>query len=394
MSIIAMLRRVWALRTGRRASKERKPKRRRYWLNLEVLEDRFAPAAVIWTDRPDYVPQSIATIFGSGFQPGETVQLQVLHTTGNAACFANNAPWQVTDGSNGGFQTTWFVANDCLGATLQVTATGLTLGESAHTMFTDGPGTTTTVTSSANTSVFGQSVTFTATVTGTSFDDGGAVTFEDGGVPLSNGTIPLNSGGTATFTISSLSVTGSPHTISAEYGGDANFSGSSGILSGGQTVYQAATTTTVTSSVNPSLFGQSVTFTATVTPLSGTFDNGGTVTFYDDGSTLGAQVLSGTNTAMFTTSSLSVGLQPIAVSYSGDTNFIGSTSMLTGGQTVNQATTTTVTSSAADVVFNRSVTLTATVSADTGTPSGVVTFLNAGTALGTGASPAAALPLC
>ena len=48
---------------------------------------------------------------------------------------------------------------------------------------------------------------------------------------------------------------------------------------------KAATTTTVTSSVNPSNLNQSVTFTATVTSTAGTPT--GTVQFKDDGTNLG-----------------------------------------------------------------------------------------------------------
>jgi outer membrane autotransporter protein len=74
---------------------------------------------------------------------------------------------------------------------------------------------TTTLTSSLNPSQAGQAVAFTATVTGTS--PTGTVTFKDGAAVL--GTVAL-SGGVATLTNSSLT-TGS-HSITAEYGGDAN----------------------------------------------------------------------------------------------------------------------------------------------------------------------------
>ena len=68
----------------------------------------------------------------------------------------------------------------------------------------------------------------------------------------------------------------------------------------GHMIIMASTSTSVSSSSNSSVYGQSVTFTATVT--AGTFDNSGTVTFYDNGSALTpAPVLSGTNTATFTT---------------------------------------------------------------------------------------------
>src|SRR6202008_421471 len=127
--------------------------------------------------------------------------------------------------------------------------------------------TTTTVTSSVNPSVFGQSVTFTATVAPVAPGAGtptGTVTFLDGGSPIGSGVI---SGGIATFATSVLAV--GSHTITTNYGGDGNFNGSTGSLTGNpQVVNKAGTTTAVTSSLNPSVFGQSVTFTATVSPVA------------------------------------------------------------------------------------------------------------------------------
>ena len=128
--------------------------------------------------------------------------------------------------------------------------------------------TTTGVTSSLNPSAFGQTVTFTATVTpGSGSGPTGTVQFVIDGANF--GSPVTLSGGTAQTSTASLTVSGSPHTISASYSGDGSFNGSSGSLSGGQTVNKDDTTTGVTSSVNPSAFGQSVTFTATVTPGSG-----------------------------------------------------------------------------------------------------------------------------
>ena len=122
--------------------------------------------------------------------------------------------------------------------------------------------TTTSVSSSVNPSVFGQSVTFTATVTVNAPGAGsptGTVTFEDGATTLGTGML---SGGTATFSTSSLAV--GSHSITASYGGDTNDAGSSSSAVS-QTINPDATTTSVSSSANPSVFGQSVTFTATVT---------------------------------------------------------------------------------------------------------------------------------
>jgi Bacterial Ig-like domain (group 3)/Calx-beta domain len=117
-----------------------------------------------------------------------------------------------------------------------------------------------------------------------------------------------------------------------------NFSGSSG--TGPLTVAQAASTTAVSSSVNPSEFGQSVTFTATVTSSGGTPT--GTVQFKDGGSNLGSPQPVTAGVAQLTTSSLASGTHTITAEYSGDTNFIASTGTLAGGQVVKPQPTLTI----------------------------------------------------
>ena len=87
------------------------------------------------------------------------------------------------------------------------------------------PPTTTTLSSSLNPSQVGQSVTFTATVAPAAAT--GTVTFLDGAAPLGTGTL---SGGVATFNTSAL-VTAGLHNITAVYGGDSSYAGStSGVL--------------------------------------------------------------------------------------------------------------------------------------------------------------------
>jgi large repetitive protein len=249
--------------------------------------------------------------------------------------------------------------------------------------------TNTTVTSSANPSVFGQSVTFTANVSAVSPGAGtptGTVTFLDGGNTIGSGTL---SGGVATIATSTLAV--GNHTITTTYNGDGNFNGSNGSLTGNPQVVNKtpATNTTVTSSQNPSVFGQSVTFTATVSPVApATGTPTGTVTFLDGGTSIGTGMLSG-GIATFTTSTLTVGSHTITTSYNGDNNFLGSNGSLTGNpQVVNKATPTiTFISSQNPSSFNQSVTFTAAVTAPNGgTPTGSVTFTDTtlGQTLGTG----------
>jgi hypothetical protein len=151
---------------------------------------------------------------------------------------------------------------------------------SSLTLITDST-TTTSISSSANPSVVGQSVTFTATVSANASGVGsptGTVTFTLDGT--AQAPVPL-SGGQATLTVSNLSI--GSHTVSAAYNPTGFFlARSSAILT--QTVNQANTTTAVSSSVNPSNVGQAVIFTATVTVVApGAGTPTGSVTFQDGG---------------------------------------------------------------------------------------------------------------
>ena len=149
---------------------------------------------------------------------------------------------------------------------------------------------------------------------------------------------------------------------------------------------QTATTTSVASSVTPSVFGQSVQFTATVAPASGTGTPTGTVQFSLDGTNFGAAAtMSGGAATSSTIGTLTVGPHSVGAAYSGDTGFSGSFDSRT--QTINRAdTTTAVTSSANPSVFGQSVTLTAAVSVTApgvGLPGGSVQFAIDGSNVGT-----------
>src|SRR4029077_14944385 len=119
--------------------------------------------------------------------------------------------------------------------------------------------------SSLNPSQVGQSVTFTATVTPASgaIPDGETVTFKFGATVLGTSTI---SAGTASVTVSTLPA--GSDSVTASYVGDSTYAASFGSVL--QKVNKFTTTPAVSSSLNPSQVGQSVTFTATVTPASGT----------------------------------------------------------------------------------------------------------------------------
>ena len=232
-------------------------------------------------------------------------------------------------------------------------------------------GTLTTVTSSQNPSTYTQSVTFTVAVpTGAT----GTVQFLDNGVAL--GAPQTVTGAAATYTTTTLSV--GTHPITASYSGDSNFSASttSGTLS--QVVNKGMGTLTVASGTNPSTFGQNVTFTATL--ASGAT---GTVTFYDNGVSIGTGTAA-SGTATFTTSSLIVGTHPITVQYAGDANFAAITTSNTVSQVVNKATsgvTDVLTVNPNPATYGQSITFTDTLPTNA---TGTVTFLDGSTAIGTG----------
>ena len=97
--------------------------------------------------------------------------------------------------------------------------------------------------------------------------------------------------------------------------------------SGGSTTSPTSTATTLTASAPAISSGQSVTFTATVTPSSGTVTPAGTVTFTDGTTALGTSGLNGSGVATLTTTALTAsGSHSITASYSGNSNFVASTS--------------------------------------------------------------------
>lgn len=234
----------------------------------------------------------------------------------------------------------------------------------------------TSVTSSLNPSVNGQSVTFSATVAATGGASGtptGTVTFLDGVTPLASNVTLV--GGAASFSTGALGA--GSHSITVAYNGDANF-GTSTSSALTQTVNKAATATSVTAVPNPSVFGQSVTMTATVSvtaPGAGTPT--GAVTFRDGVTVLGTSALAG-STATLSTSALSTGLHgSITATYDGDANFNTSASS-NFSQTINQAATVTMlTSGLNPSLAGNNVTFTAAVAAvapGSGIPTGSITF--------------------
>lgn len=145
------------------------------------------------------------------------------------------------------------------------------------------------------------------------------------------------------------------------------------------TIAKASPTLSVSASPSSVAYTGSLTLTAT---LGNAFSPTGTVTFYDNGTSIGTASLSGT-TANLTISTLSVGSHAITASYGGDSNHDAATT--TGAATVMVTQTTpsiALNTSASSASYGSSVALVATVSG-AGSPTGTVTFYEGATNLGT-----------
>ena len=229
------------------------------------------------------------------------------------------------------------------------------------------PNTTSTVlVSSGSPSLFGAPVTFTATVSPSTAS--GTVQFKDGAGDLGS---PVDlAGGVATFQTSSLSV--GSHSITAVYGGDASLAGSTSAAVT-QVVDQGTTATAVVSDLNPSVEGDSVTFTATVSTAHRrrSAERHRPVQRRRREPRAPVTVSGGKASVQLTT--LAVGVHSITAVYSGDGNFTGSTSSVLT-QNVLRRTTTVVTSNRTPTAnLGQTITFTAQVRPATGTgiPTGI-----------------------
>jgi Bacterial Ig-like domain (group 3)/Pro-kumamolisin, activation domain len=328
-----------------------------------------ATASVAGTKVGSYY-ENLASVTLHATDPGYTSSPQTGSGVANIFYQVNGGTWTTYSvpflvGKNGANTVNYYATDNAgnVGST-QTLAIGIT------------DATTTALTSSLNPSGSGKAVTFTATVTPVSGTATGSVTFKDGATVL--GTTAL-SGGKATYSTSALAV--GSNAITATFLGSTYFLTS---VSGTVTqVVKADSTTTVTSSANPSAYDQAVTFTATITHTA-TPTPTGTVTFKNGTTTLATVTVSG-GKATYATSALAVGTHSITAVYSGNVNYIGSTSAALSHVVDKAGTSTTVVSSLNPSDSGSKVTFTATVkSSTTGTPTGTVTFKNGSTTLGTG----------
>jgi len=231
-----------------------------------------------------------------------------------------------------------------------------------------------TLTSSLNPSPLGKSVKFTATFASNGGLPTGMVTFSYNGSTLGTGTIT----GMGTAMLSTTSLPAGSNVVSATYSGTVDYSAASGSV----TQVVNATTTSLSSSANPSSYGQSVTLTAGVTTTGSTTPTG-TVTFRNGSTSLGSATLNSSGIATYTTARLPLGSNSLTASYNGDTVDNKSTSPALA-QVVNPATITmTLASSPNPSTSGQSVKFTATLSSTGSLPTGSVSFSFNGNVLGT-----------
>jgi hypothetical protein len=203
-------------------------------------------------------------------------------------------------------------------------------------------------------------------------------------------TVNVAASGTANATatyIWTLPATIGSYTVTATYNGDGNFSPSNSTGQLENVTNLVASQTVLAPIASPVIVGNSIPLSATVsasattskTPIGSVNFNDGTTTVVMNSPLNSSDVATGSTT-------LAVGLHSITAIYSGDTNFVTSTSVPVS-VTVSAATTNlTVTSSNTTPAFGQPITLTATVVAS-GTPlvaGGTVTFTYGSKILGSG----------
>ena len=250
--------------------------------------------------------------------------------------------------------------------------------------------TQTAVTSLPNSSTYLEPVTITANVSPSGAT--GTVDFVDtfNGPPttLCAG-VPLDMNGTAMCTTPALAV-GTHDQLVANYSGDSQFDGSSGIDTPPQVVNQASTSVGIVANPpSPSHLGQPVTFTATVTGQNGGSPTG-TVSFLDDGNPIPGcsnvilTLQMNGSTASCLDTSLAAGSHSIVVNYVGDPNFLAGSGTIPYQVLPAVGTMTTLSVTPNPAAAGQVVNLTATVTCGlVPAPVGSVTFMSGTSNLGT-----------
>jgi len=246
----------------------------------------------------------------------------------------------------------------------------------AGTIIVEKANTSTVLISDPNPSFAGNQVTITATVS-PSTATGSVEFFKDSAdVYASIGTSSIVNG-VAVLAVSNFTV--GTHSLTATYGSDANYNGSSsGPYS--HVVNKATTTIAVISDNNPSTYQDSITLTATVS--GGSLLPTGTITFMDGTTNLGDVSVDGNRNAVYGTKTFTGGTHHITVTYNGDANTEGSTSDVYDQVVQREPTTSVLTQSSSLTLDGISVTFKDSVSGSL-PDGGTVQFKDGSNNLGT-----------
>ncbi|MBB5343377.1 Ig-like domain repeat protein [Tunturibacter empetritectus] len=324
-----------------------------------------------------------AVVSGSGSPTGIVSFKDGSSTIGSATLSGNKAIFSTSALSAGSHTLTAVYGGDPSDATSTSSPVTVTLTKPAPLS------TSTVLFATPSQPTIGQSVILSAIVSG-SGSPTGTVAFNDGGTRI--GTATLTSG-SASLSTSALSA--GPHTITADYNGDANDATShsnAAIVTVAQPA-PAATTTTLTASSTQITTQQNLALSLSVSSATGTPT--GTV-ILSDGATALASVPLANGAATFIDSNLAAGVHDIIAVYSGDATHTASTSAILS-VTVTQppvappivpqppapaSTTTALNASSTQLTAGQTLTLTAIVSTSTPSATGTITFRNAADTLG------------
>jgi sugar lactone lactonase YvrE len=238
------------------------------------------------------------------------------------------------------------------------------------------------LTSSINPTAVNQSTTFTLTITATGpspITPAGTVTFYSNGVQIGSPVNVTGSGAVGTASLPDSFATPGSYAITATYTPTSFTQGGTASLP--TQVVGNASSVTLTSSINPSLVGQSTNLTAIITS-SATFGAAtGTVQFFDGATSLGTAAVSGAAATLPVSFATAGNHSLTAVYTSTNPNLTGSTSGPYIQHVLNVATLA-LTSSVNPSNPGQSTTLTATLTA-LGTPGGSIKFYDGATLIGT-----------
>jgi hypothetical protein len=238
---------------------------------------------------------------------------------------------QVSDNGNGTYSVQVRSSTTVGSATITATDSSVSPAISGQGTLVQAAGpSTTSMVASSSALVTNESVTLFATVNGGSGSPAGAITFNDGGIPIANCVAePITPSNPAATCQTSFAASTSPEQLTAVF--IPNTKSTAPGSTGATTVTVTPDSTSVSLNVSTTVdVGQSTTYTAAVAPpasRSGPIEPSGSVEFFDHGtpipSCLNQALVNASATCTLTYNA--VGTHSITARYSGDSNFTSST---------------------------------------------------------------------